>query len=306
MRPEIHRLGNYMGRPIQSGDEFRFTCPFCEKDNDRHLYFNSNKLLWVCFKCNSKGTFKTLLRKLGVPQELEDQIPEDRGELESLILELSKSELLGKSEGPKSVAIGYPCETFPVVKKTEAFNYLFGARGFSVEDIEHYSLVYGQHRGLRIFVPTFDSNGEMVYWVARLLSGGKSKDAKYVNPSLEKTTLFNIDQIESDTMILCEGVFSAMAAGRNAAAAFGKTLNQDQLNKVLFSKFKEIAVSFDSDAYEYSKSLAKVLSGSGKRITVVRLPTGHDPASLSRDEFNKCFDSRVEYDESNFLLEGLI
>lgn len=48
---------------LRSGDEWMCACPFC--GGGHNLQFNTNKGLWICFRCEKKGTAQSLVTALG-------------------------------------------------------------------------------------------------------------------------------------------------------------------------------------------------------------------------------------------------
>lgn len=299
-------LRSKLGDPIEgSGDEVRFNCFRMHNgkpDQKRHLYVNVVTKRWVCFRCQSSngkyvgGDIQSLFRAIGIPTDLPVESIE-RTTFDTIIAQLVPGPL---PLTRKAVALTYPCETRPLVPGTAAWQYLTGdkqcplfylgsqavyGRGMSQEQILPYQLSWGTYAGAdRIFVPTYSPDtGAMIYWTARAFRG--LNDAmRYVNPSHEEATggfIFNLDRARrSDTVVICEGVFSAIAAGPNAVALFGKVLTRNQLPLLFEVPFTNYVVALDGDARVEAISVSRLIAFRGCRTYMVELPSGTDPASV--------------------------
>ena len=136
--------------------------------------------------------------------------------------------------------------------------------------------------------------GVWKYWVARsYLLGEKRKLA----PKGPRHWVFNY---HADTalgsLIITEGPISAIVAGRDAIALFGKTYVPRQLEDAQqISKNIRIYVSLDGDAWKEEGELCDVLHRKGMEIYRVGLQYGSDPASLGRSEFRKRIEQAPRY-----------
>lgn len=184
-------------------------------------------------------------------------------------------------ETPKEGEITYPCDILPIISGSGAYIYLV-ERNVSEADIAFYQLVVGTGRFRnRIFIPTFDSKNLMSFWVARQFRGESS--IKYLNPlNLQRRNqLFNYNKAkESESIMITEGVFSSMLAGRSAVATFGKFVTKEQVKLLLASNAKTFYVALDGDAKKQAIVLADALYSAGRKTYLVDLPYEHDPASV--------------------------
>lgn len=257
----------------------RYLCPFCAdrgkgKDYAGHLYLNVDKGVGVCFRCNTRGSISYLLSLMGIKGQSQEAPPapgnDTLAKIESL---LSTNLTAGEAEVP------YPCETQPIVPGTKGHIYLCGARGYGSSVFLNYNIVEGNHPafGRRVFIPTSE-NGRRVYWVGRAIDGQKPR---YINPAVPKTAVFNLDRVPAGLpLIICEGVFSAIAAHPFAIAIFGKTATPPQVLKLLRFPTSAYVIALDGDAAKEAYGLAESLAIAGRPIDIVEMPSGHDPDSL--------------------------
>jgi hypothetical protein len=98
-----------------------------------------------------------------------------------------------------------------------------------------------------VVVPSFDSNGDLNYYVARsYLNNGSYK---YKNPDISKDVVFNDINIDwKNDIILCEGVFDAIKCD-NSIPLLGSSIKE---NSKLFQKIckhnPRVFLALDQDA----------------------------------------------------------
>lgn len=293
---DVRLLEAKLGKSLEASGEYRFLCPFCmeEKgsaDKKHHLYFNPENGKWICFRCDSRGSRNFLFKKLGIDTDSEEEKPPNGIEaLEEVVSGLESSKLLKTLGGPIYREIQYPCEVGPIAPGTDAYTYLRYKRKWSKDKIyhitNHYEMVTGYHvYDNRIFIPTYDVQTEkMVFWVARSTMGNSPNLAKYVNPKdIKKDMVFNLDKAVhtgEPWIIICEGVFSAIACGKSGVAIYGKTATRDQIN-TLCENFRGLfIVALDGDAKREAYNLANEINSRGKLVSIATFPDGEDPDSV--------------------------
>lgn len=180
--------------------------------------------------------------------------------------------------------IGYPCAVVYPAYHEDAWLYLTmpkpRGRGLTVEQISYYGICAAMEEPYlgRVFIPTFH-DGKVVYWVARTFM---DQEPKYLNPKgLSKVDfVFGLQQAKSfDTVIITEGVFSAIAAGPNAVATFGKAVSASQRQQIADANFKRIVVALDGDARKEAVELSVWFSSRGHETYLVDMPRDQDPDS---------------------------
>ena len=161
-------------------------------------------------------------------------------------------------------------------------NYLI-SRGITEEIIEKYNVGFcdkGSHFG-RIIVPSYDSNGELNYYIAR--SWSPISKSKYKNPEAEKSKIiFNESLIDwSKDIFLVEGVFDGFFL-ENSIPLLGKFLSENLFDKIYKESKGFITIALDGDAWEDAKKLYNELNGGDLfgRIKIVKLPKDKDICDL--------------------------
>ena len=107
----------------------------------------------------------------------------------------------------------------------------------------------------------------------------------------------------SSDIILVEGVFDAINAGRNAVPILGSTLNQ---NSVLLRKIvKEDAgvyVALDPDAKKKELEIIKTLLDFDIEVWKVDIGDNEDVGSMNKTQFQKCLENATLITSDNYLL----
>jgi transcription elongation factor Elf1 len=281
---------------IAPNSEVRFCCPFCNSrgksiDNKYHLYLNTSKRLFMCHRCGTKGKAEKILTKFGLTEEVTVRSWKD--------VVMSLSFISGKdysSEEDPNLELEYEVEVIRPEKGLISYKYLTD-RGLTEEIIHKYRIVSGTGRYRdRIFIPTFNDNDEMIFWVARGYTDAYW-GPKYLNPQtrLRKNYLFNLSLAKKfKDVIITEGVFSAIRAGENAVATFGKIVTREQINLLSNADFETYYIALDGDATEQAVYLADELYSRNKTVKLVNLPYGEDPDSVK--DFTKYLNQSSQWD----------
>jgi len=107
----------------------------------------------------------------------------------------------------------------------------------------------------------------------------------------------------SSDIILVEGIFDAINAGRNAVPILGSTLNQ---NAVLLRKIvKEDAgvyVALDPDATKKELEIIKTLLDFDIEVWKVDIGDNEDVGSMKKEQFQKCLENATLITPDNYLL----
>ena len=107
------------------------------------------------------------------------------------------------------------------------------------------------------------------------------------NPETSKDVIIFENLINWDVpIILCEGVFDAMAIRRNAIPLLGKSIPNSLMSKIVSSKCTDIYIALDNDAkkkaFEYSEKLLNM----GKNVYMVELQD-KDPSEMGFIKFTE-------------------
>ena len=279
-----------------------FHCPFC---NHRKPKLEINMATnekghnpWECWVCQTKGrTIRSLLKQLNTPKDqaalILKYLPKG-SEIEytgTSIVELPKEyQRLDEATNTSVVA--------NLVKK-----YLYD-RGLTDNDFIKYGIGYctsGEYGG-RVILPSYSGSNRLNYFVGRSFDGNYFK---YKNPESSKDIIFYENLINWDCpIILCEGVFDAIAIRRNAIPILGKSISNELWRKILTSKLTDIYIALDLDAQDAALKMAEKFIAAGFRVFLIELP-GKDPSEMGFKNFTELVQNAIELDFSKIMLQKL-
>lgn len=250
-------------------DEWLFPCPKCKKINTDNLHVSLTKGKFHCFHCNYGGS----LRK--------------NHSLSDVINDLSQSNI--KQLHDKNLE---GC-LIPFIRQdltSEQINALY-KRKLTDEDIKYYNISGGK----RIQIPNYvigSLTDTICLWEWKKENITKY-NPKYLYPKEVNThnSVFNLHNIKNKSeIIVCEGIFNAITAGKNAVATYGCHISDIQLNLILSKKPKKIIIAYDSDlpgvegSIDFIDKLHKI-NYKGD-VEYVLLPKGVDINDIGRNKFN--------------------
>ena len=228
-----------------------FECPSCHHHNNK-LTVNVEKSVWNCFHCGVKGkSFLYLLKLAGVsnPNQYKKIFSEEDKknieEIDNIFGELSKEKRTSRLTLPK----GYT-NLFKNIEKTFynlATEYLL-KRGLYKEDILKYDIHYSLNEQ-RILFPSYDSNHNLNYYVARTIQ--PFENYKYKNAIAPKReVIFNEHLVEWDRpLYIVEGIFDAILSRKNAVPVLGSSIGKGSLLfKRLVENKTEVIIALDAAA----------------------------------------------------------
>ena len=208
-----------------------YTCPHCSHHKPKlEINFTENKEgnnPWHCWVCNKKGkSILQLLRKA-------DASPDKIAEAKTYVKDVTYV-----SAEKAAIALKLPSEYVRLdqsnnnsIIKRHAIAYL-SKRGVNNTDINKYNIGYcesGLYKNM-IIIPTYDKDGRINYFTAR--SFEKESFVKYRNPQVSRDIIPNEHFINWNLpIILCEGLFDAMAIKRNAIPLLGKNIQSNLMKK---------------------------------------------------------------------------
>jgi hypothetical protein len=296
-------IENILGKSHKKArDNHAFHCPFCNHHKPKlEINFHTNEKgenPWECWVCETRGrTVRSLLRQLktapDVAREVLKYLPK------GVQTNYYSKDIVSLPEEYKPL-YGADINSFAArrVKK-----YLYG-RGLSDNDFIKYSIGYttsGEYGG-RIIVPSYTESGTLNYFVARSYD---NNFYKYRNPETSKDVIFFENLINWNLpIVLCEGVFDAMAIKRNAIPLLGKSVNTSLYKKILTSNIKDIYIALDIDARKKALQIAEKFSNEGKRVFLIDLPE-KDPSDMGFKSFTNHIQTAEELDISTLMIHKL-
>lgn len=285
-------LKSFLGEPRKYNEDtgqIAFDCPECsaekgmyDGDGKGNLEVNYNRGMFRCWAChdtnNMHGPVMKLLKKYATPKNIRDYLlvkPES-----DLVTEKEKKKIILKlPEGYKKFSDCNGKE----YKYEQALSYI-RERGITDEILKDFEIGFTTKGKFynRIIIPSYDSNGELNYFIARWFPKEYTK-LKYLNPEVEKQEIiFNEGKINWDsTIYLVEGATDHIVTP-NSIPLLGKYISP-QLLDLLHDKAQSfVVIVLDDDAYDDAKSLYRQLNFGDLRgrIKLVKCPDGYDPSKI--------------------------
>ena len=256
-------IGN-TGRRLKKSNEYMFWSPFISHHKPK-LQINIQTQKWHCWVSNQGGhNLFQLFKKVGASNE-------HFSELSELVDDLPRYK---KTEDTSKEVVQLPKEYKPLwnggdgIVKRHALSYLY-KRGITDADILKYDIGYCDS-GLysnRIIIPSYDSDGKLNFFVGRDFYNGKMK---YRNSPTSKDIIgFDLFINWDEPIILCEGVFDAMAFKRNAIPLFGKTIMDTLMKKIIEFRVKTIYLGLDNDAIEDAVKITETFINNGIEVRMM-------------------------------------
>ena len=264
------------GQSLKKSNEYMWWSPFTQHHKPK-LQVNIQTGKWHCWVSNQGGhNLYQLFKKAGAGYN-------DFKELNKLLGDVS---FYKKQDDDTPDTVRLPQEykslSDPFDKsiiKEHAIRFL-RKRGIDKEDITRYNLGYcqsGKYNN-RIIIPSYDSKGQLNYFVGRDFY---SSNFKYMNPpNVAKDVIgFDLYVNWSLPIILVEGVFDAMSVKSNSIPLFGKTILPKLYKKIVEKKVKDIFIILDSDAFDDAIRMTEKFVNEGINVNFVKLD-GQDPNDL--------------------------
>jgi len=286
----VEILEDFLGKSrkhYENKSQISFDCPECsleknmlDGDGKGNLEVNYSSGVYNCWACSeinhTHGTINKLIRKYGNNNHLK------RYKL------LIPNTIFNVGDVKQHTIDGLPKAFTPLYTERDNFDYYkaleyLKKRNIGIDLIKKYNIGYavvGDYKG-RIIFPSYDSYGEINYYVGR--SYDKYNKLKYKNPEVSKMEIiFNENRVNWESNIyLVEGVFDHIAIP-NSIPMLGKVLN-DILHKKLIEKAgSKIIIVLDYDAKKDAHKLYQKLNSSKLRnkILIVDMPKGFDIADV--------------------------
>lgn len=288
------------GKQFPKTGDYGFYCPLCNHKNPK-LIVNLNTGKYNCFTCHpaTKGqTPLTLLKKIGAPS---DKILELKGYLG----------YLKKEDESIITTVSLPKEFISLLddnntlEKRQALAYV-KSRGITESDIIKYNIGYcsnGRYRN-RVIIPSYNKRGIANYFMAR--SFEKNPARKFDAPTCNKAEIIGLENTInwSVPIILCEGIFDAIAIKRNAIPLFGKTIPKAIMLKLAESQVKTVYLALDKDALKEALNYSEKLVNMGKEVYLIELD-GKDPSDLGFEKITELLHNARPMTFSDFLLKKM-
>jgi len=195
----------------------------------------------------------------------------------------AKEEILSLPDGFTTLT----SKTNPLSYK-KYLNYL-KKRGLTQQDILYWKIGFcsdGEYKD-RIVIPSFNSDGNVNFFVGRTVVGDKF--AKFKQPSISKDIIFNELYLDFDNDItLVEGIFDAIKAGHNAIPMLGSTLREEsKLFQKIVGYDTAVYMALDPDAKKKESEIIRKLINYGIEVYKVDILPYKDAGEMTKEEFQK-------------------
>jgi DNA primase len=280
----VELISEFLGDPkkiYENRSQISWDCPICDDGKHKgNLEVNIEKEVYHCWSCgDSEGTHGSL-------GKLFDKFGNKKQKKLYTILRPEDTEKKVRVKKPKVTLPEFftlfkdSSPVYPV--RRQAYNYL-KSRGITDDIIEKFGIGFcdkGSHGG-RIIIPSYDSNGNLNYYVGR--SWDPHSKAKYRNPEAEKEKIIFWESLIdwNKDIYLVEGAFDGMFLD-NPVVMLGKHMSE-LLFETIYNKAKgNVIICLDGDAWVNAVKLYHELNGGelwGK-VKIVRLPDDRDVCDL--------------------------
>ena len=293
------------GKPTSKGNR-AYHCPEC-KHHKLKLEVNldessSHFQSYNCWSCGFKGKkLTTLFRKIEVDY---DKVSELKFLTKSSFKENGevKTTLIKKVELPKEfISLINPPNN---ITTKHALHHL-KTRNILKEDIIKYNIGYcefGNYSNM-IILPSYNSEGNLNYFTARNFN--KNSTMKYKNPDISRDIIgLELFINWNVPIILCEGIFDAIAIKRNVIPLLGKTIQKSLMKKIINSSVEKIYIALDKDAIKQALQFCESLMNEGKEVYLVDI-NEKDPSEIGFKKFTNLIQNTLPLTFSNLLEKKL-
>ena len=277
-----------------------YTCPHCQHHKPKlEINFTENKKghnPWHCWVCDKRGkSIIPLLRKANASPDKIDYALTLVKDVNYSYNDVAVATLTLPDE-----FISLNSADLPNITMRHAQAYL-KKRNISKHDILQYNIGYcesGLYKNMLV-IPTYDAEGKLNYFTAR--SFEKEPYIKYRNPQISRDIIPNEHFINWNIpIILCEGLFDAIAIKRNAIPLLGKSMQSNLMKKIVTSVVDKIYIALDKDAIKQSLRFCEKLMAEGKEVYLVDLQD-KDPSEMGFENFTKLIQNTFPLTYSQLL-----
>ena len=237
----LNRVIGNNGRQLKKANEYMYWSPFTSHHKPK-LQINIKTGKWHCWVSNQGGhNLFQLFKKLKASKEQFTEL----------------GDLVGKSS--QSLSSNREKVKQKILRLPNNFKPMWANGGGIIQ----------KH--------SYDSNGELNYFVGRNIYNG---GMKYKNPPVSKNVIgFDLFINWDEPIVLCEGVFDAIAIKRNAIPLFGKTVPKILMKKIYEKQVRTIYILLDRDALKDSIKMIDDFMKNGINVYFVNLEE-EDPSDL--------------------------
>ena len=261
-----------------------YNCPYCNHHKPKlEVNFTQHKKGYNpfhCWACDKKGSrISSIFKQVKAS-------PEKYEELKKLIgseVEIKKQDNQTQLKLPEEYKSILGSRD---ILARHALSYL-KSRGITKDDIEKYNIgycEYGRYAKM-VIIPSYDKKGQLNYYTGR--SFEKDPYIKYKNPESSRNIIPNEHLINWNLpLVICEGMFDAIAIKRNAIPLLGKNIQSELMKKIVTSTIEKIYIALDTDAMKQAIKFAEEFINEGKEVYLIDLKE-KDPSEMGFHDFTK-------------------
>ena len=284
-------------------NNYAYDCPFCHKPKKLEVKLTENregKNPWHCWSCGVRGTtiyslFKQLKTTASKFTELNSLVKSSKT--------YKTTEVVSNVSLPDEFISLNNVSNSNIIAR-HAMEYLKN-RHISKYDILKHNIGFvdkGLYKNM-IILPTYDIEGKLNYFTAR--SFEKEPYVKYRNPPISRDIIPNEHMINWNVpIILCEGLFDALAIKRNAIPLLGKNIQDNLMKKIVTSVVDKIYIALDRDAIKQALRFCEKLMAEGKEVYLVDLQD-KDPSEMGFENFTKLIQNTIPLTYYNLMEQKL-
>lgn len=309
---KIKIIESLFGNGITSNDgtNISVTCPVCKKDSKsgskkKKLAIVIDSGVYHCWVCESKGRNISYIAKrhVNVSKELLNKVyeifhfKETKKEIEEEKIRIalpSDFELLAFSKGRYA---------------SYAKKYL-RERGLSLDDLIKFKIGISSNNEFnnRVIFPSHCDNMELNFYLSRTFDDTTFR--KYKNcEAKRKDIIYNEYLIDwQKPVILTEGIFDAIKAGKNAVPMLGSWIDEDYyLFRKLVVNNSDVILCLDPDAKDKEIKIAEKLSEYGNNVYLLPYHKS-DLGDMSYSEASEAINKAKLFEQSDrmeYLIQSI-
>jgi len=129
---------------------------------------------------------------------------------------------------------------------------------------------------------------------------------KYKNPPISKNVIcFDSQTNWDEPIVLCEGVFDAIAIRRNAIPLLGKFPSKLLVEKIFANGVKDITISLDNDALREALKAADYFRKQGIKVRLMKLKD-KDASEIGYENFYNQLKETKEFDIEDLMITKIM
>ena len=308
MEEKRKMLTDILGSYHRKGNEHLYHCPYC-KHHKKKMSVNFANGFFKCWVCDVRGkNIYRIVRKFGNYQqrqrwlELDGRL--DLADFDKIYKEVNEIEVEPTCDlPPEMISL---CNKRLPRSSQKALDYLY-SRGIDNEQIKLWKIGYcteGRYGG-RIIIPSFNSNGDPNFFIARSYVGHRMK---YLNPRTTKDVIFNELMIDWDEPVtIVEGAFDAIVAGTQGIPILGSTLRpQSRLFQALAINDTPVYIGLDQDAEKKASWMIKKMIEYDMEVYKIDTSAVEDIGSMTPRQFENAKDRAQPIDPDYFFFDKLL